>query len=63
MSKPTIVTLCLTCKKQYEESGFTVRTYPGPSTTEKKTSCEQCHRRYGLGCLSQYVVTAKGGKR
>ena len=48
MSKPTIVTLCLTCKKQYEEAGFTVRTYPGPSTTEKKTSCEQCHRRYGL---------------
>ena len=63
MSKPTIVTLCLTCKKHYEEAGFTVRTYPGPSTTQKKTSCEQCHRRYGLGCLSQYVVTAKGGKR
>ena len=37
MSKPTIVTLCLTCKRQYEEAGFTVKTYPGPSTTKKKT--------------------------
>lgn len=63
MSKTTIVTLCLTCKRQYEEAGFTVKTYPGPPTTKKKTKCEQCRRSFGLGCLSQYVVTAKGGKR
>ena len=63
MSTPSIVTLCLTCKKQYEEAGFTVKPYPGRPTTEKKASCEECHKRFGLGCLNQYVVTVKGGRK
>lgn len=55
-----IVTLCENCRRQYEE-GFHVKPYPGKPTTEKKATCEQCHKRYRD--MKQYVVTAKGGRR
>ena len=62
MSKPTIATLCLTCKRQYEEAGFTVKTYPGPPTTEKKTKCQQTKNKnddnniFKLFSKRQYIV-------
>ena len=62
MSTPTILTLCETCRRQYEE-GFIVKPYPGRPTTEKKEKCEECKKRFGAGILRQYLVTAKGGKK
>ena len=58
---PNIVTLCWKCRHQYEEGGFSVKPYPGKPTTEKKASCEQCHKRHGD--LKQYLVTPKKGGR
>ena len=57
---PQIVTLCERCRRQYEE-GFHVKPYPGKPTTEKRATCEQCHKRYRD--MKQYLVYVKGGKK
>lgn len=57
----SILTMCELCARQYAES-FKVKPYPGRPTTEKKTFCEVCRKKFPADVLRQYVVIGKGAK-
>lgn len=53
-----IRTLCEPCARQYGDM-FSVKPYPGRSTTEKKQICEACKRQLPSHDLRQYVLSQK----
>ena len=53
----TIVTLCEACRAEYAEA-FTLKPLAIETTTEKKTKCEKCGRKFSSPYdLKQYMVS------
>ena len=57
----TIVTLCEACRAFYEDS-FTVKPLSIATTTEKKSHCEKCGRKFGPYDLKQYMISRRETK-